>query len=139
MLASEAQLTRDEAIARLKAKRAFDLNLSVYSTISAALILIWMATRSTGDPFWPIWPIGLWGIGVLGQAWHLYGAGAEVRRRDQRGGRSKAATSTAGSPTYASRLASGIGSAVGVAAPSAVSAHSSIAATTSPASSAPPM
>jgi hypothetical protein len=101
MLASEAQLTRDETIARLKAKRAFHLNLYVYSAITAALILIWMATRSTGDPFWPIWPIGLWGIGVLGQAWQLYGpgAGADVRRRDQRDGRSKAATSTAGSPT----------------------------------------
>jgi hypothetical protein len=65
-------LSRDEAVARIKAKRAFMLNLAVYVVVNAVLVLIWFATRGDGDPFWPIWPIGFWGIGVLGQAWHAY-------------------------------------------------------------------
>ena len=91
MLTTDSNVRRDEAITRIKTKRAFLLNLGIYLAVNTLLVVIWMATRDDGDPFWPIWPIGLWGIGVLGQAWHAYGPGArpisdeaverEMRRR----------------------------------------------------------
>jgi hypothetical protein len=83
--------SRDDAIARIRSKRAFFVGLGVYVSVNAVLVLIWALTRDDGVGFWPIWPIGLWGIGVLAQAWHAFGPGsgpiseARIEREMQRG------------------------------------------------------
>ena len=66
---------RERAIASLKAKRAFLVDLAVYLVVNAFLVAVWALTREDGDGagFWPIWTIGFWGIGVVIQGWHAYG------------------------------------------------------------------
>lgn len=65
---------RQQAIARLKAKRSFKVNLGVYLVVNAVLVVIWALTKGDDDAgFWPIWTIAFWGLGLAFQAWHLYG------------------------------------------------------------------
>jgi len=75
--ADQPKTARDEAIASLKAKRAFQINLGVYLVVNAFLVVVWALTRDDGDGagFWPIWVIAFWGIGLAGQGWHAYGPG----------------------------------------------------------------
>lgn len=73
MIVTHTNPSRDDAVARIKTKRAFQLNLCVYAAVNLVFVVIWFATHAEGEPFWPIWPIALWGIGVALQAWHAYG------------------------------------------------------------------
>jgi hypothetical protein len=61
---------RDRAIARLKEKRDFGVHLFVYLVVNSFLIGIWAFTG--GDFFWPAFPLGLWGIGLVLNAWDVY-------------------------------------------------------------------
>lgn len=62
---------RQAAISRLNAKREFRLHLAVFVLVNTMLIVIWAATG--GGFFWPIWPIGGWGIGLAAHALTVYG------------------------------------------------------------------
>jgi hypothetical protein len=61
---------RQAAIQRLNAKREFRQHLGVYVLVNAMLIIIWAATGA--GYFWPIWPIGGWGIGLAIHAFTVY-------------------------------------------------------------------
>jgi hypothetical protein len=61
---------RQQAIRRIEAKRGFQAHFVVYLIVNAALVLIWALT--SGDYFWPIWPILGWGIGIAAHAASVY-------------------------------------------------------------------
>ena len=82
---SEQQL-REQAVQRLKKKRDFQTHLLIYVAVNAFLVAIWAVT-SAGF-FWPIFPILGWGIGVVANAWDVYGrkpiSEEEIRRETER-------------------------------------------------------
>ena len=77
---------RDQAIQSLKKKRDFRTHLVMYVVVNAFLIGIWAVTD--GGFFWPIFVLGGWGIGLIGNAWDVYGrkpiSDAEIAREAER-------------------------------------------------------
>jgi hypothetical protein len=65
------QDVRERAIARLKQKRDFGAHLFVYLVVNGFLLGIWALTGS--GFFWPVFPMFLWGIGLVLNAWDVYG------------------------------------------------------------------
>jgi hypothetical protein len=61
---------RQAAIRTLNAKREFRGHLRVFVLVNTMLIIIWAATGA--GYFWPIWPIGGWGIGLALHAFTVY-------------------------------------------------------------------
>jgi uncharacterized membrane protein len=84
--ADTEQEIREQAIARLKQKRDFKTHLLIYVTVNTFLVVIWAVTGA--DFFWPIFPILGWGIGVVANAWDVYGrkpiSEEEIRREADR-------------------------------------------------------
>jgi 2TM domain len=82
---TEDQL-RERAISQLKKKRDFKTHLLMYVLINAMLVVIWAISDS--DFFWPIFVIGGWGIGLVANAWEVYGRKPitedEIRRETDR-------------------------------------------------------
>lgn len=80
---------RDDAIKRLKAKRAFRGNVASYVLVNIFLVGIWAATGA--GFFWPVFTILGWGIGIATHAWQVYGQKGisedDVAREIERGGR----------------------------------------------------
>jgi uncharacterized ion transporter superfamily protein YfcC len=80
------QEIRDQAIQRLKKKRDFKTHVLMYVTVNVFLVVIW-AIADSGF-FWPIFPILGWGIGVIANAWDVYGrkpiSEEEIRREVDR-------------------------------------------------------
>ncbi len=66
------QVLRDRAVAQLKKQRDFRGHLLVYVLVNSFLVLIWAMTGRHGF-FWPVFPIVGWGIGVIMNAWDVYG------------------------------------------------------------------
>jgi hypothetical protein len=65
------QTPRDRAMEQLKKRRDFRGHVLIYMLFNAFLVMIWAIT----DPhvfFWPVFPIGIWGIGVVMNAWDVY-------------------------------------------------------------------
>ena len=77
---------REQAITRLKKKRDFQTHLLIYVCVNALLVVIWAVSDS--GFFWPIFPIAGWGIGVVANAWDVYGRKPitedEIRREADR-------------------------------------------------------
>ena len=77
---------RDAAVTRLRKKRDFGIHALVYLLVNGFLVVIWAVT--SGDFFWPIFPIAGWGIGLAANAWDVYGrrpiSEAEIRREMDR-------------------------------------------------------
>jgi hypothetical protein len=69
--ASEAEL-RDLAFRRLKKRQDFRAHLVVYVVVNGFLWLLWALTSSDAFP-WPIFVTLGWGIGVVMNAWDVYG------------------------------------------------------------------
>jgi hypothetical protein len=67
---SEQEL-REQAITSLKKKRDFRTHLVMYVVVNAFLIGIWAI--ADGGFFWPAFVLGGWGIGLIGNAWDVYG------------------------------------------------------------------
>jgi hypothetical protein len=63
---------RKRAIRRLEAKRDFYGHAAAYVAVNALLIAIWFIS-SRDAPFWPIWPLLGWGIGLAIHAWTVFG------------------------------------------------------------------
>jgi hypothetical protein len=82
---TEQQL-REQAVQRLKKKRDFQTHVLIYVAVNAFLVVIWAVT--SGGFFWPIFPILGWGIGVVANAWDVYGrrpiSEDEIRRETDR-------------------------------------------------------
>ena len=70
-LPQAGQDLRDRAIARLKQRRDFGAHLFVYLVVNVFLIGIWAFTGA--GFFWPVFPLFLWGIGLVLNAWDIYG------------------------------------------------------------------
>jgi hypothetical protein len=77
---------REQALQRLKKRRDFSAHVVAYVVINVALWGIWALTGA-GYP-WPIWVTGGWAIGLLLNAWDVYGrrpiTEAEIRREIER-------------------------------------------------------
>lgn len=76
--------TGDEAIARWAKRHAFTQHVAVYLLTNGFLLLIWWLAGDGGF-FWPIFPIGAWGIGLVMHAWDAFvpgGLGEERIRRE---------------------------------------------------------
>jgi hypothetical protein len=71
---------REQAIKRLKKRRDFHAHLLVYLLFNAFLVVIWW-TATPDIFFWPLFPIAIWGIGVVMNGWDVY-FGDEFREED---------------------------------------------------------
>jgi uncharacterized ion transporter superfamily protein YfcC len=60
-----------QAVQRLKKQRDFKAHLLVYVLVNGFIVMIWAMTDGHGF-FWPAFPIGFWGIGVVMNAWDAY-------------------------------------------------------------------
>ena len=67
---------RQWAIRRIQAKRLFWGHLAVYLAVNTALIIIWAMT--SGEYFWPVWPMLGWGLGVAAHASSVYFGPSEI-------------------------------------------------------------
>jgi hypothetical protein len=56
------------------------VTLLVYILVNTFLVVIWLLTDPHGF-FWPVFPIAGWGIGVIMNAWDVYGR-QEITERD---------------------------------------------------------
>jgi 2TM domain len=74
------QELRDKAVRRLKKQRDFRSHLLVYVLVNTFLVVIWALTDPHGF-FWPVFPIAGWGIGVIMNAWDVYGR-QEITEQD---------------------------------------------------------
>jgi 2TM domain len=79
---------RNQAVERLKKKRDFKAHLLIYFLVNAFLVVIWAVSSDGDDFFWPIFVIVGWGIGVVANAWDVYGRRPitedEIRREQER-------------------------------------------------------
>ena len=80
--AERERVLRDKAVRQLKKKRDFRGHLLVYILVNALLVVIWLLTDPNGF-FWPVFPIAGWGIGVIMNAWDVYGR-QEITEEDIR-------------------------------------------------------
>jgi hypothetical protein len=62
---------REEAVQRLKKRQDFRAHLLVYTLVIALLWAIWALT-GTAFP-WPLIVMGAWGIGLIMNAYDVYG------------------------------------------------------------------
>ncbi|WP_236794256.1 2TM domain-containing protein [Amycolatopsis sp. GM8] len=74
---------RAEAIARLKKKREFFQHLLVYVLMNGLIVVIWWLVADGGF-FWPVFPIGFWGIGLVMHGWDTFAPGRVTERRIRR-------------------------------------------------------
>jgi hypothetical protein len=79
---------RSQAVERLKKKRDFKAHLLIYFLVNAFLVVIWAVSSDDDTFFWPIFVIVGWGIGVVANAWDVYGrkpiTEEEIRREQER-------------------------------------------------------
>ena len=63
------QMSEDEiyeqAKKRVEEKKGFFIHLTVYIIVNIMLLLIWAFAAGGGYP-WFLWPLGIWGVFVLG-------------------------------------------------------------------------
>jgi hypothetical protein len=69
-LSTDDELRR-RAVKRLRARAGFWTHLLIYLTVNTFIIVIWTVT--SGGFFWPVFPIVLWGIGLIANAWDAFG------------------------------------------------------------------
>ncbi len=65
------QAPRDRAVQQLKKRRDFRGHVLIYVLVNAFLVVIWAITNLHGF-FWPVFIIGIWGIGLVMNAWDVY-------------------------------------------------------------------
>ena len=74
---------RQRALQRLKKRHDFYGHLIVYTLVNAFIVLIWALTDGHGF-FWPVFPIVGWGIGVVMNAWDVFGSNGYDEEKIQR-------------------------------------------------------
>ena len=65
------QAPHERAVQQLKKRRDFRGHVLVYVLVNAFIVVIWAVTDVHGF-FWPVFPIGGWGIGLVMNAWDVY-------------------------------------------------------------------
>jgi len=65
------QAPREKVVRQLKKRHDFYGHILIYVLVNAFLVVIWAVTDAHGF-FWPVFPIGGWGIAVLMNAWDVY-------------------------------------------------------------------
>lgn len=65
------EAARDRAIKRLKKRRDLGAHALVYLLVNSFIVAIWFVTNDGGF-FWPIFPIGGWGIGLVMNVYDVY-------------------------------------------------------------------
>ncbi len=80
-LVSDQEL-RARAVKRLRKRRDFYGHLVIYILVNGFLVGIWAIT-SHGF-FWPAFVMGAWGIGLLANAWDVFGRQDIDEQRIQR-------------------------------------------------------
>ena len=77
---------RKEALRRIKKRRDFASHLFVFVVVNGGFWAVWALTGGS-DP-WPAWITGIWGIGIVLNAWEVYGrrpiTEAEIRHEVDR-------------------------------------------------------
>lgn len=68
--ASGEDALRTRALKQLKKRRDFGAHLIVYALVNTMIVVIW-AVSSRGF-FWPVFPMAIWGIGVVMNAWDVW-------------------------------------------------------------------
>jgi len=61
---------REAARRRVQAKRDFVSHLVSFVVVNAFLVGVWAFTGA--GYFWPVWIIGVWGIGLVLHAWDVF-------------------------------------------------------------------
>lgn len=79
---SADQELRQRAVQRLRARAGFWTHLLVYLTINALTVVVWAVTGN--GFFWPIFLIVLWGMGVVANAWDVFGPAPVTEDRVRR-------------------------------------------------------
>ena len=59
-----------EASKRVKAKKRFYSGLATYLVVNAVLVIIW--ALSGQGYMWFLWPLGIWGVFVLGDYFRVF-------------------------------------------------------------------
>lgn len=67
---SAAERRRDEARKTLEKKRGWQSAMVAYVVVNAFLVGIWAMTGR--GYFWPVWPLGGWGLGMVLSFWDIY-------------------------------------------------------------------
>jgi predicted tellurium resistance membrane protein TerC len=62
---------RNLAITRLRKRREYAAHLLAYVLVNAFIVVIWALT-STGGFFWPVFPMAIWGIGLVLTGWDVW-------------------------------------------------------------------
>jgi len=79
---------RQAALDRINARRGFFANLASFVFVSVLMIGIW--ALSGRGPFWPIWVIGAYALGIAVHAWKVFGqrpvTEADIEKEMRRGG-----------------------------------------------------
>lgn len=60
----------EEATRRVKEKKRFYSGLVTYAVVNAVLVVIWVLS-GRGYP-WFLWPLGIWGVFVIGDALRIF-------------------------------------------------------------------
>jgi 2TM domain len=74
---------REMAVRRLKKRRDFYGHLVIYVLVNGFLVGIWALTGMPGF-FWPGIVMGAWGIGLIANAWDVFGRQELDEQRIQR-------------------------------------------------------
>jgi hypothetical protein len=70
--ATRDDMVRERAIKRLKKRHDFYGHVLIYVLVNTFLVVIWGLTDVHGF-FWPVFPLVGWGIGVVMNAWDVFG------------------------------------------------------------------
>jgi hypothetical protein len=70
--ATRDDMVRERAIKRLKKRHDFYGHVLIYVLVNTFLVVIWGLTNVHGF-FWPVFPLVGWGIGVVMNAWDVFG------------------------------------------------------------------
>ena len=62
---------RERALQHLRKRRDFYAHLVVYAVVNGFLTALWAVLNVHGF-FWPIFPMLMWGIGLVLHAWDVY-------------------------------------------------------------------
>ncbi|MGE5133031.1 MAG: 2TM domain-containing protein [Gemmatimonadota bacterium] len=76
------QELRARAVKRLRKRRDFYGHLVIYILVNGFLVGIWAITGQ--GFFWPAFVLGAWGIGLLANAWDVFGRQDIDERRIRR-------------------------------------------------------
>ena len=69
-LSADEELRR-RAIKRLRARAGFWTHLLIFVTVNTFVVVLWAVAG--GGFFWPVFPIVLWGVGLIANAWDVFG------------------------------------------------------------------